>query len=120
MIDYSDRILFGTDIGRTPPAQIERLAERYFNCFRILETDELVRGSFFGDQETKGLKLPLEVLEKIIDSKNKNVKLIDDESEFVKKPFEVHMVEAGNKNIKIRNSDDFALATALYSANLSR
>jgi hypothetical protein len=65
MIDYSDRILFGTDIGRTPPAQIERLAERYFNCFRILETDELVRGGFFGDQETKGLKLPLEVLEKI-------------------------------------------------------
>jgi 2-C-methyl-D-erythritol 4-phosphate cytidylyltransferase len=59
-----------------------------------------------------------EVLEKIISPKNKNVKLVDDESEFVKKPSEVHMVEAGNKNIKIRNSDDFALATAMFNANL--
>jgi 2-C-methyl-D-erythritol 4-phosphate cytidylyltransferase len=48
------------------------------------------------------------------------VKLIDDESEFVKKPFEVHMVEAGNKNIKIRNLDDFALATALFNVKLNR
>ena len=62
----------------------------------------------------------IEVLEKIIDPKNKNVKLIDDESEFVKKPSEVHMVEAGNKNIKIRNSDDFGLATALFNANQNR
>lgn len=62
----------------------------------------------------------VEVLEKIIDSKNKNVKLIDDESEFVKKPSEVHMVEVGNKNIKIRNSDDFAVATAMFNANLNR
>ena len=61
----------------------------------------------------------VEVLEKIIDPKNKNVKLVDDESEWVRKPAEVHMIEAGRKNIKIRNSDDFALANALFSADLN-
>lgn len=59
-----------------------------------------------------------EVLEKIIDSKNKNVKLIDDESEHVRKPAEVHMVEAGSGNMKIRSSDDLAVATALFNARL--
>jgi 2-C-methyl-D-erythritol 4-phosphate cytidylyltransferase len=58
-----------------------------------------------------------EVFEKLIDPKN-NVKLIDDESAWVKKPAEVHMVEAGCKNIKIRTSDDFLLATAMFNANL--
>ncbi len=57
-----------------------------------------------------------EVLEKIIDPKNKNVKLIDDESEFVKKPSEVHMVEVGERNLKIRTSGDLAIATALFNA----
>ena len=57
-----------------------------------------------------------EVLEKIIDPKNKGVKLVDDESEWVKKPAEVHMVEAGYRNMKIRTSDDLAVATALLGA----
>ncbi len=61
-----------------------------------------------------------EILEKIIDPKNKTVKLIDDESEWVKKPAEVHMVEAGYGNIKIRTADDFSEATALFHAHLNR
>ena len=58
------------------------------------------------------------MLEKIIDPKNKSVKLIDDESAWVKKPAEVHLVEAGSKNIKIRTADDLAVAMAMFSANL--
>jgi len=61
----------------------------------------------------------VEVFEKIIDPKNKAVKLIDDESEWVKKPAEVHMVEAGYCNIKIRSRDDFSEATALFRAHLN-
>lgn len=61
-----------------------------------------------------------EVLEKIVDPKNKNVKLVDDESEWVKKPGEVHLVEAGYGNIKIRSAADFAEATALFNAKLNR
>jgi 2-C-methyl-D-erythritol 4-phosphate cytidylyltransferase len=60
----------------------------------------------------------IEVLEKIIDPKNKKVKLIDDESEFVGKPAEVHLIEAGSKNMKIRTADDLAMATALFNATL--
>lgn len=59
-----------------------------------------------------------EVLEKILDPKNKKVKLIDDESEFVGKPAEVHLVEAGRGNMKIRTSEDLAVATALFNAHL--
>jgi len=58
-----------------------------------------------------------EVLEEIIDLKSKNMKLVDDESEFVKKPFEVHMVEVGERNLKIRTSGDLAIATALFNAS---
>lgn len=61
-----------------------------------------------------------EVFEKIIDPKNKDIKLIDDESEWVKKPAEVHMVESGYGNLKIRTADDFAEATALFNAKLNR
>ena len=61
----------------------------------------------------------VEVFEKIINSK-KNIKLIDDASEWVKKPDEVHMVEAGCGNIKIRTADDFSEVTALFSARLNR
>lgn len=61
-----------------------------------------------------------EVFEKIINPKNKDVKLVDDESEWVKKAAEVHMVEAGYGNIKIRTADDFSEVTALYSARLNR
>lgn len=60
-----------------------------------------------------------EVLEKIIDPKNKTVKIVDDESAFVTKPSEVHLVEAGVQNMKIRTSFDLAVATALLNAKLT-
>jgi hypothetical protein len=42
-----------------------RNAERYFRSFQILETDQLVKGSFFGDKAIEGLSLPRDVLDKI-------------------------------------------------------
>lgn len=62
----------------------------------------------------------IEVFEKIILSKNKKFKLIDDESEWVKPPAEVHMVESGYGNIKIRTADDFSEAAALFNTRLNR
>jgi 2-C-methyl-D-erythritol 4-phosphate cytidylyltransferase len=61
----------------------------------------------------------MEVLEKIIAAKTKDMKIIDDESEFVRKPAEVHMVEVGSGNMKIRSSGDLEVATALLNANLA-
>lgn len=60
-----------------------------------------------------------EVLVKIIDSKSKVEKIIDDESALVCGSSEVHMVEVGAGNMKIRTSSDLAIATALLNANLS-
>ena len=65
MIEYHDRILYGTDGGRVDDDAIEKLADRYANTFAILETNETVKGSFFGSEPVKGLDLPREVLEKI-------------------------------------------------------
>ena len=67
MIKYSDRILFGTDISFQPLSNApKQVAERYIRCFKLLETDETVKGGFFiGEEETQGLALPVEVLEKI-------------------------------------------------------
>lgn len=59
-----------------------------------------------------------EVLHKIIDTKAKGIKIIDDESEFVRRPAEVHLVETGNANLKIRTKRDLAVATALLNAKL--
>lgn len=66
MIEWADRILYGTDIGsfENQEEAAER-AEQYDRTFRILETGELVEGGFFGMNETRGLALPREVLEKI-------------------------------------------------------
>jgi len=66
MIEYADRILFGTDIGRWE-AEEETLnrAQAYSRCFRILESDEMVEGSFFSKEPIRGLNLPREVLEHI-------------------------------------------------------
>lgn len=64
-MEYSDRILFGTDSGRLKESGIENSAKRYNLSFEILETANDVPGSFFGDDTTKGLNLPREVLEKI-------------------------------------------------------
>ena len=66
MIEYADRILFGTDIGQWEAAEETRnRASAYLRCFRILESDEMVDGSFFGSEPIRGLNLPREVLEKI-------------------------------------------------------
>ena len=66
MIEYSDRILFGTDMGRWKTMEeTESTANRLICFYRILETDDVVQGCFFGKEPIKGLNLPREVLEKI-------------------------------------------------------
>ena len=67
MVEEADRILFGTDIGRLGEGEDEEgmRAGRYFQCFRILESEEVVPGGFFGQNAVQGLGLPAEVLEKI-------------------------------------------------------
>jgi predicted TIM-barrel fold metal-dependent hydrolase len=66
MIEWSDRILFGTDIGAWKDIE-ETLARanQYERAFKILETDEMVPGGFFGGPDIKGLALPREALEDI-------------------------------------------------------
>ena len=64
-MEFSDRILFGTDIGRLKENEISGVAERYARSFMILESNETVNGSYFGDEDIRGLGLPVEVLENI-------------------------------------------------------
>ncbi len=66
IIEYSDRILYGTDISSIKDeAEIPEYIERYSRTFRMLETDEMVEGGFFSMNPAKGLNLPKDVLEKI-------------------------------------------------------
>lgn len=65
MVEYADRILFGTDISGVPEDQLEQRVQSYGQCFDILETDEVIPGGFFGQNATQGLALPPDVLEKI-------------------------------------------------------
>ncbi len=70
MIEWSDRILFGTDAGNwTDAKQNVRYPSRYFRCFALLESDKMVprgKGGYWGSKEDlRGLNLPREVLEKI-------------------------------------------------------
>lgn len=66
MIEWSDRILFGTDIGSwKDKAESNNRAEQYVRAFKILETSDKVKGGFFGGPEIEGLDLPKDVLEKI-------------------------------------------------------
>ena len=66
MIEWADRIVFGTDIGKVESKEEAGIrAEQYVKAFRILETGDMVKGGFFGGPETQGLELPREVLEKI-------------------------------------------------------
>jgi len=66
MIEHADRILFGTDIGSQPrEGRYEQVAESYRRAFELLETDRVIKGGFFSGSESKGLALPVEVLEKI-------------------------------------------------------
>ncbi len=66
VIQYADRILFGTDI-RSQPSEGHYIetAKRYGRCFQILETSNTVVGGFYGRKKVQGLELPLDVLEKI-------------------------------------------------------
>ena len=68
MIEYADRILFGTDIGRWDAGDEDttrQRVQRYFQCFQILEIDGMAPGGFFGQNPVRGLALPKDVLEKI-------------------------------------------------------
>lgn len=73
----------------------------------------LARNSAWATQTPQAFKA--EVLEKIIDPKNQEIKVIDDESEWVSKPAEVHLVEAGPTNMKIRSASDLIRATAIFN-----
>jgi hypothetical protein len=64
-IEYADRILFGTDISKLGEKDVAGMTERYAKSFMILESNDMVKGSFFGDKDTRGLNLPKDVLEKI-------------------------------------------------------
>ncbi|GEO23449.1 hypothetical protein CQA01_39830 [Cyclobacterium qasimii] len=66
MIEWADRIVFGTDIGKVEnKEEISLRADQYTKAFQILETDKIVNGGFFGGPKVQGLELPQEVLEKI-------------------------------------------------------
>lgn len=66
MIEYADRILFGTDVGFWQnPRENAGKADWYHTWFQILETAEDVPGKFYATDKIKGLDLPREVLEKI-------------------------------------------------------
>jgi len=65
MIEYADRILFGTDISRLSQEQADPYALRYWRAFRALESEEEVEGGFFDGSRMRGLALPRDVLEKI-------------------------------------------------------
>jgi len=64
-IEYQDRLLYGSDIGRIADTAIDYFVRGYARTFEILETDHIVEGDFFRDKPIKGLYLPKEVLEKI-------------------------------------------------------
>lgn len=66
LMEYSDRILYGTDVSTVHKSEdIPDYIDRYSRTFRILETDGIVEGGFFGMNPVKGMALPKEVLEKI-------------------------------------------------------
>ncbi|MEQ8552099.1 MAG: amidohydrolase family protein [Cyclobacteriaceae bacterium] len=66
MIEWADRILYGTDISEWEGDQLtDKRKQQYIRTFQILETDNFVEGGFFDGLPIKGLKLPKEVLAKI-------------------------------------------------------
>ena len=89
-----------------------KLAPKGMKAVKTLE-----RNSVWAAQTPQAFKY--EVLEKLIAGTSKNIKILDDESEVVRKPSEVHMVEAGPANVKIRSSADLAMATALLNAKIA-
>ena len=81
---------------------------------RVMET--LDRNTVWAAQTPQTFKL--QVIKKIIDTKTKGVKIVDDESEFVPTSADTHMVESGSTNMKIRSRADLEVAAALLNANL--
>lgn len=81
---------------------------------RVAET--LDRNTIWAAQTPQAFKSG--VIKKIIDTKTKGVKIIDDESEFTPDHAETHMVEAGYTNMKIRCRADLGIAAALLNANM--
>lgn len=65
LIEYADRIVFGTDASRFSRDQAAQYATRYWRAFRVLEVDGMVEDGFFGGGRMEGLALPRPVLEKI-------------------------------------------------------
>lgn len=103
---------YGCAIAAHKLGDAAKLAPKGMKAAKTLE-----RNTIWAAQTPQTFKF--DVLEKIIDGNSKNIKIIDDESEFVRKPSEVHMVEAGPANMKIRSSSDLAVATALLNANIA-
>jgi 2-C-methyl-D-erythritol 4-phosphate cytidylyltransferase len=76
----------------------------------------LVRGTSWEAQSPQTFRS--EVLEKLLQPKHqRGAKLIDDESELIRGPGEVHLIEASRSNMKIRSVEDLSLATAIYNAS---
>ena len=64
-IEYQDRILFGLDAGTIRDIDVAPHAESYAKFFAILETDQIIDLGYSRNMPTKGLELPVEVLEKL-------------------------------------------------------
>jgi 2-C-methyl-D-erythritol 4-phosphate cytidylyltransferase len=103
---------YGCAIAAHQLSDAAKLAPKGMKAVKTLE-----RNSVWIAQTPQAFKY--EVLEKLIAGTSKNIKILDDESEFVRKPSEVHMVEAGPANVKIRSSTDLAMATALLNAKIA-
>ncbi|QBG46910.1 hypothetical protein EGM51_05690 [Verrucomicrobia bacterium S94] len=81
---------------------------------RVVET--LDRNTIWSAQTPQAFKTA--VIKEIISTKNKGTKLIDDESSLVSSSSEIHLVEAGFENMKIRSRSDLEIAAALLHAKL--
>lgn len=102
---------YGCAIAAHKIPDAAKLAPKGMKVARSLE-----RNAVWAAQTPQAFKF--DVLEKILDAKARELKIIDDESAFVRKPADVHMVEAGDGNIKIRTKHDLSVATALLNAKL--
>lgn len=64
-IQYADRFLYGTDMGKLAEAQVPQHINEYSRTMCILETDQQIEKGFWAHNGNTGLNLPREVLEKI-------------------------------------------------------
>ena len=96
-------------------------AHRIPNAVKVAENGlkvkkTLPRNSAWETQSPQVFKFDL--LRKLLNSKG--LTLVDDESEWVRKPHEVHLVESGRLNMKIRTAEDLKLAVAIFSTGLKQ